>query len=1215
MRFLNKIYLINSAHVPLAEIKLDGNVHFTGNQGVGKSTLLRVLLFFYNADKGKLGISREKSGFDDFYLPYSNSYIIYEVMRENGAYSIIVSRASGRASYRFVDSEFHTEWIVDPQTRKAVTDWSDISQHLKGISYSRKIDTAIDYKNIIFGNARHLGNEFAKYAILESSKYQNIPQSIQNVFLNSMLDADFIKKSLIQSLTTIAEPIKLEACRKQVGEFEQEFTDIEKWYKKEPNGRIVVRDNAEQVVKTFRLLIAYRNEIEVLFKKLNYAVRIANQKLPDIKAKQTKLQELIIDLSAEIKNTRAKYDSQKESLNKELGKIEGKLEEINNKKKNYEARNITEIIKRFEKEEIIKTQKSNVETKRNELLDKNSSIDEKFQKLIDEIKNNQEYFVQKKRNSCNNKQLEFLSFKEVAQNTKNTALEKTNDIFSEDLKNYELAISNFTIEKTKLEVQLEQVKNMHPKQKEIEDCKVEKQAMQFRETELSILKKSNKDKFDNITNAGNLEKSEIDKKYQTEISSTNALIEKITAEISKLDSLLNRYEGSFCMWLDNNVSDWQNTVGKVVDVERVLYSTELNPRLSNGNSIFGIEIDLDNVAPSEITYQQNKELRSKKADELQDIQSKLNGLLLKQESEKQEVVKKYNKKLNDLKQEALQIDLEQKQLPAKLENISNKIFALTAEEEEIRDAKRKEINEKIVEISIKINTEISNKKECEAKLKVEKDRIINDCNQKIKEKEDETKAFIDSAKKEVEEKQRVDNEEIEKLNQQKTLELKGAGVNTEILNQYEKQIQDFGKELKYIDSVRNYVAGYRNDCTELFDKEPLYISDKNKLATQISNLGKEFTEKWNSQNRELKANEQEFSRLQQEEKQLSENVIEANFIFQSPEYKQDLGEMESLEDIRQIINELRSKMSLTNQNFSKLKNHINSFKSQFSANNTFHFKTDLFSDEDFEEFAVELNSFVSNDAIEQYRGRTSKLYADILHFLSKEISSLTKYNSDIQYIINEIDNDFKNKKFAGVIKSIEIRKTDSDDKLMQLLMEINKFTQENSFSIDEINLFSASTPSEKVNAKVVDYLRSFIRYINENPNREELTLFDTFELEFRIVENDNDTKWIKKLSNVGSDGTDILVKAMVNIMLISVFKQRASKKFGDFQLHCMMDEIGKLHPSNIKGLLDFANMRNILLINSSPVSTNGSYYKYTYSLSKDEKSNTHVNQILSRHKK
>jgi ABC-type uncharacterized transport system fused permease/ATPase subunit len=73
MRYLNKVIFINSATVKFAEINIDGNVHFTGTQGVGKSVLLRAILFFYNADKTKLGIPREKKRFDEYYFEYQNS--------------------------------------------------------------------------------------------------------------------------------------------------------------------------------------------------------------------------------------------------------------------------------------------------------------------------------------------------------------------------------------------------------------------------------------------------------------------------------------------------------------------------------------------------------------------------------------------------------------------------------------------------------------------------------------------------------------------------------------------------------------------------------------------------------------------------------------------------------------------------------------------------------------------------------------------------------------------------------------------------------------------------------------------------------------------------------------------------------------------------------------------------------------------------------------
>jgi hypothetical protein len=150
-----------------------------------------------------------------------------------------------------------------------------------------------------------------------------------------------------------------------------------------------------------------------------------------------------------------------------------------------------------------------------------------------------------------------------------------------------------------------------------------------------------------------------------------------------------------------------------------------------------------------------------------------------------------------------------------------------------------------------------------------------------------------------------------------------------------------------------------------------------------------------------------------------------------------------------------------------------------------------------------------------------------------------------------------------------------------------------------------------VNNKAVDYILDLMKYLKEDISRKSMTLSDLFDLEFRVVENDNDTQWTSKLSHVGSEGTDTLVKAMINIMLINVFKSQVSKKFGDFKVHCMMDEIGKLHPQNVKGILEFANSKNILLINSSPTTYNVSDYRYTYLLDKDSKSRTIIRPLIT----
>ena len=77
IRHLNKIVFIKSADIDYQEIELDGNVHFIGDQGAGKSTVLRALLYLYNPsnEKSRLGIGKDDKYFLDYYFEFDNSHI------------------------------------------------------------------------------------------------------------------------------------------------------------------------------------------------------------------------------------------------------------------------------------------------------------------------------------------------------------------------------------------------------------------------------------------------------------------------------------------------------------------------------------------------------------------------------------------------------------------------------------------------------------------------------------------------------------------------------------------------------------------------------------------------------------------------------------------------------------------------------------------------------------------------------------------------------------------------------------------------------------------------------------------------------------------------------------------------------------------------------------------------------------------------------------
>ena len=230
-------------------------------------------------------------------------------------------------------------------------------------------------------------------------------------------------------------------------------------------------------------------------------------------------------------------------------------------------------------------------------------------------------------------------------------------------------------------------------------------------------------------------------------------------------------------------------------------------------------------------------------------------------------------------------------------------------------------------------------------------------------------------------------------------------------------------------------------------------------------------------------------------------------------------------------------------------------------------------------------------------------FANIIHLIGRETTELNSKEAEIEKVIKKINDDFVNKNFVQAIKEMEMRTQKSSNLIVKLLIQIKEFNDENSLVLGGTNLFTSSDSNSK-NQKAVELLKQLVKEL-EKTKSSTLTLSESFDLQFRIVENDNDSGWVEKLSNVGSEGTDVLVKAMINIMLLNVFKNSASKKIKDFKLHCMMDEIGKLHPNNVKGILRFANERNILLINGSPTSQNAIDYKHTYKLAKvQSKANT-----------
>ena len=1217
MKYLNKIIFVNSANIPYAEISVDGNVHFTGTQGVGKSTVLRALLFFYNADKHRLGIQQAQKSFDEFYFRQSNSYILYEVMRDNEAYTILVSRYQGRASWRFIDAPYQREWIIG-EDKQVLSDWVKIRERIdKNVSVSARIDSGVMFKDIIFGNTHD--NKYARYALVQSAHYQNIPRSIQNVFLNTKLDADFVKNTIIQSMADEDLPIDLQTYRRLVTDFEREYDEIDCWFRQTRDGNYPVRQQALKISEQGRRIVALDQQLLDVWRMLNHAVAESEQKIPLLEAEAA---EVKTDLEKERSREReltSEYDKEKDTLNQDLGGKKSKLKEIAQARKDFEALHIEEKLALAVREDAIKSETADKQMLVDDLLKTHASIEEKYNIARGKLENARIAFENAQKESYYQKQGQLGKERKRLEDERTKNRNAVMDAFNTWRHESDERLELLQKELNRADNAVKELRLWHPKVDEMNQTKEQLRLLEMTEKENAAQQTAVRSQITQLTAEYEMKETELKLASQREQGRLESCCTQYREQIAKIEDLLSHLDGSLYQWLTDNMQGWENTIGKVVDEERILYAGGLEPQLNIASSdgLFGVKLNLDNMDAVHHTPDDYLTEKKRLEEQLQQTKRELTQLPIILQEDISKLGKKYASLLNPLRQQAALLKVEEEQIPVKRQNLQNQQLQLEMEEQELI-AQEKEIRERTFnEALLKVQAEKETREAKEAQNKKGLKELDTTFNKASKAFDEELRLFKEIQAKEANARNKEFAAQKSQLDQQQKAELKGKGVDVNLLEQYRKALDALKELLKQIEVERPTVIRYRDAEKNLFAKEPGIKKSIKDIEQQLAMMRQRYEDKRARIEKKRQEMEEHQKMILKDLTHRREGLSQYHQMVENEHlvpdsFLTDDKMVESHQDCQQLISQLRGTVNQKRETIEKLKGAVINFNRNFIPQNAFHFNTMPVTDNDYQQIAVDLQDFMDNNKIEEFRRRTSEHYKDILGRISTEIGALMKRRSDVDSVILDINRDFVEKNFAGVIKSIELRANESSDRLMQLLMSIHDYTAENALSIGELNLFSSNNRDE-VNRRVVDYLKSLSHQLQDEQSRPTVSLSDAFRLQFRVRENDNDTGWVERINNVGSDGTDILVKAMVNIMLINVFKKKAARKSGDFIIHCMMDEIGRLHPNNIKGILQFANSRNIYLINSSPTSYNPYDYKYTYLLSKHGVK-TRVDKLLKRTK-
>ncbi len=1207
MNQLKEVTFINSATLPFAQIDVGENTLFSGGNGAGKTTILRSILYFYGAQRSEhLGISRKKKRFEEYYFASINSYLVYKFENEDADVYAIMYKAGGlRVKYRFaIEQEkediktlfFDGNVALEP---KAL--WTRLLE--KGFELSPVLNTPKEYKSVLYGQDRKLAH-FSFFRA--NSEYEQISKTLSNVFINSKLDSGSIKKSLVSSISGFA-PIELNQMRRNLGDFRTKYDDISSF---EKNSAFI-----HEAVSSLGLYEQQDQELQDNAKALGANAKVAESGLESYTSQSLVLKEELQALKESFESKQTQYQEEHDAALKEQGALEKEIEQSLKKEAEYEKANIKAKLQQWHKKPLLEDEILALKAQLAKLLDSQGSLSERFsamkeqelrsfqdkeQKLKSEITEIDQHYTHKRAELIEQEQSEYAAYEVNKQERSKHLQEQLNRAKEEALsaQTQESIVQNRSFDKEKID---KAKVELHRAERAFDE---EKAALQLAQSQGKMIAEqvysAEQTKSFNLQNLNH----EFEKQTQ-----------HLNAQIDELKKRQNLDAASLLGFMHEE--GFENTaLLSALLKDEVLYREDLHPIIEGKNdTLLGLAIDKEKIDCSayekgalnislQACEERLKKMRSEHNLRLEELENETRNsinALRREQGRINTLVDEHLRTLPKLEQESLR-------LAEELQTLQN--LAAKKKDQELSYAReQKSAKESALQI---VQTEFDTMlqglqesfEEIKASIHIKRQTLDREHQEALAEKEHARSRIEDEC-----------DAKLESIKAQEDEALLQGGVDKKLLKKYQDEIDQKNKELSSIEALEELISEYRIDQKRVFDhidtkKEALKL-----LCVRMEEKTKTFnalkadfiTESESLQERHSRC----LSQLSAQQKDLKEYLS-----FKESRLYQDVHEWiegsdfepndESLSDMINRLRDLGFEHASTKE---KLRKKLNRAFSSISLHNIFNlYAPSSDSDSDILASANALKTFVLENKIDIYKEEVAKEFTLTLRHLSSEIKELLKAEGDISKTVSRINKTLQDLHGIKVIRGIELRYKESDNLLLNVLKAIGELVDENPYG-NEINLFSAEI-NEQFNQKALKYLDELALHLSEE-KADMLTLDESFVLEFRAIENGNDTGFVPSLDGIGSNGTDVMVKAMVNIAMLSLARKQSSKQEASVYFHCILDEVGILSPAYLKELIAYANNKKIRFVNGAPDEKLVSTYKRLYMLSTNAKHQTIVRKLLS----
>ena len=555
-------------------------------------------------------------------------------------------KKQNRLGFRFIDGPYYRALFVDNQHVLRENEVIE-NANQKGYKVHRHIFNFTEYRDIIYGANRSMN----RFHLLQNPAYQNIPRTISNIFLNSSLDGGFIKTTIINSLSDESFEINLDTNMHHIETARNDYLDVSEYLTHETK--------AQNIVALYERFVQAEEDQKELAWNVGVSYNLAREKERELVEKQKNAKEQIKEQLDKIEKIREDFNTHERRLLDNLSRVKGDIEKANKLEKDYAARQIQQLLQ----------EEQNKPDYEREL----SQIKSQLRLLTAELQDLENQYQSDKRNIEIQRQQHVLDFensqiknKEDLQNelTKNSfdyyeAREQLTNDFNGRLE--ELHQRKYKVDGKIIKVK-SSLENIHERPFLLKDKEKQHQKQQdlIREkNDLISQIKTAEGQKENSIREGKREIELLEVISNNEIDKLKQDKNRLEKEIEKTQSDLHALSGSLFEFLEENNPGWEKSVGKVISRE-LLFHNDLQPSISDGNNFYGVNLKLGQletviISKSDLEIRL-KSLKQKLVDSDRIIESRIQAL----QDEKDKILKKFNKKISDFKQEinncTLQLD-------------------------------------------------------------------------------------------------------------------------------------------------------------------------------------------------------------------------------------------------------------------------------------------------------------------------------------------------------------------------------------------------------------------------------------------------------------------------------------------------------------------------------------------------------------------------------